>query len=61
MTLEEVGEGVGLDNSTLSRIECGKARTKIATAAKLVKFFDGAITEMEILYPERFSDDAGHS
>lgn len=54
LSLEAVADGVGMNNGTISRIERGLAKASPETAASLVKFFEGAITEMEILYPERF-------
>lgn len=51
--LEEMAAELGMNNGTLSRIERGQGTTP-ETAAKIVKFFGHGITEMEILYPERF-------
>jgi transcriptional regulator with XRE-family HTH domain len=56
-SLEEVAAAIGLHNSTLSRIERG-GETSSKTAADLVAYFGGEITEMEILYPERFAPGA---
>jgi len=38
----------------LSRIENGKQRPSAALAARLAQEFASQITEMQILYPERF-------
>jgi transcriptional regulator with XRE-family HTH domain len=52
-SLEEVAAAIGVHNSTLSRIERG-GETTPKTAADLVAYFGEGITEMEILYPDRF-------
>lgn len=58
-TIVEVSRAVGTDPGNLSRIENGKQRASTELAAKLATHFGGAITEMEILYPERYcADDA---
>ncbi|HBC55970.1 MAG TPA: XRE family transcriptional regulator [Gammaproteobacteria bacterium] len=52
LTLEQVAAEVGLDSSSLSRIErCEQYAGKDA-ATRLAAFFD--LSELEILYPERF-------
>ncbi len=56
-TIVEVCRAVGIDQGNLSRIENGKQRASVEVAEKLVKHFGSAITEMEILYPERFTAD----
>jgi len=62
-TIVEVCRSVGIDPGNLSRIENGKQKPSTEIAEKLAKHFGGEITEMEILYPERFVDpdapDAG--
>jgi putative transcriptional regulator len=52
-SLDEVAAAIGVHNSTLSRIERG-GETTAKVAADLVKFYGQDITEMEILYPDRF-------
>lgn len=54
-TIVEVCRAVGADPGNLSRIENGKQKASTELAEKLVIHFAGAITELEILYPERFS------
>jgi transcriptional regulator with XRE-family HTH domain len=55
LTLLEVAKQTGLDPGGLSRIETGR-QTSLEAAAKLVEFFGpAAISELEILYPARFS------
>ena len=51
LTLPQVGMLVGIDMGQLSRIE-RNGKTSRETAARLAKFF--AITEEQVLYPERF-------
>lgn len=53
-TIVEVCRAVGTDPGNLSRIENGKQKASTDLAEKLAKHFGDAITEMEILYPERF-------
>lgn len=52
----EVAEAVGISRAFLSKIERGQESPSPELAARLVKHFgDGRITEMQILYPERFT------
>jgi putative transcriptional regulator len=53
-SLAEVAEGTFCDRGNLSRIETCKQKPSLDLAAALVNFFNKEITEMEILYPERF-------
>lgn len=55
LTLDDVAAAVEVDISTISRIENGKQVASPALAEKLSKFFGNAVTEIEILYPERFA------
>lgn len=57
-TIVEVCRAVSTDPGNLSRIENGKQRASTELAEKLAKHFGGEITEMEILYPERYADGA---
>lgn len=54
MTLAELADQVGVDHSNLSRIERGLQQASARTAERLVKALGGAVTELEVLYPERF-------
>ena len=56
-TLVEVAASVGTDPGNLSRIERGVQQTSPDLAARLAKHFGYAITEIEILYPERFVEE----
>nr|WP_225777062.1 helix-turn-helix transcriptional regulator [Pseudomonas sp. Marseille-Q3773] len=49
--------GDRVDSGNLSRIERGAQKTSTALAEKLVQVFEGDLTEMHILYPERFAGD----
>lgn len=55
-TIVEVCRAVGTDQGNLSRIENGKQKASTELAEKLSKHFSGDITELQILYPERFTD-----
>lgn len=46
--------GDRLDSGNLSRVERGEQKASPALAEKLAKVFEGDLTEIHILYPERF-------
>lgn len=48
--------GDPIDSGNLSRVERGVQRASASLAEGLSKVFDGEITEIHILYPERFRD-----
>lgn len=54
LTITEVAIATQLDVGNLSRIERGVQVTSLETAEKLSKFFKGKISEMQILYPQRY-------
>lgn len=54
LTIAEVAIATNLDVGNLSRIERGIQVTSLDTAEKLSQYFKGLITEMEILYPQRY-------
>ena len=54
-TIVEVCRAVGTDPGNLSRVENGKQRSSTVLAERLAKHFGSDLTEMEILYPERFA------
>ncbi|WP_272676756.1 helix-turn-helix domain-containing protein [Providencia sp. PROV076] len=56
ITLTEIAKAVSIDTASLSRIERGLQKTSLETAEKLSVFFNGEISEMEILYPERYQN-----
>lgn len=47
-----------VDTGNLSRIERGAQRASTTLAENLCKVFDSEITEIHILYPERFTGAA---
>lgn len=54
LTIAEVSLATQIDVGNLSRIERGRQVTSLETAEKLARFFKGEITEMQILYPQRY-------
>jgi len=61
LTISEVAIATELDVGNLSRIERGIQVTSLETAEKLSKFFKGKITEMQILYPQRYMSAADNA
>ena len=59
-SLELVSEKLNIDASHLSRIERGIQRPSPELAEVLSGFFAGKISEMEILYPERYIHESGY-
>ena len=55
-TQAEVCKAVGIDQSTLSKIEKGTYAPRKETAIALVKFFGPALNELHLFFPERFDD-----
>lgn len=54
LTIVQVAKAVETDPGNLSRIENGKQRASTDLAEKLAKYFDDEVSEIQILYPERF-------
>jgi putative transcriptional regulator len=54
-TLADVALAVGTNTGNLSRIENGKQKASPKLAEKLAKYFGYEITEIQVLYPERFT------
>lgn len=52
--LAQIGDPI--DSGNLSRVERGVQRASAPLAESLSKVFEGDITEIHILYPERFPD-----
>lgn len=50
------GIGCVIDTGNLSRIENGKQQASTSLAEKLCQVFEGELTELHILYPERFTE-----
>lgn len=53
-TLSEVATAIHLDVGNLSRIERGLQVASLDVAERLAVFFKGEISELEILYPQRY-------
>lgn len=54
ISTDDVAKAVGCDKSHYWRIETGQQVPSAALAAKIAAYFEGEITELEILYPERY-------
>lgn len=54
LSLWDVARATDTTAANLSRIERGLAGASRALSARLCEYFAGGITEMEILYPERY-------
>ena len=54
LTIAEVSLATQIDVGNLSRIERGRQVTSLETAEKLARFFKGEVTELQILYPQRY-------
>jgi transcriptional regulator with XRE-family HTH domain len=55
LTIQQVAAAVGIDSGNLSRIERGQQVPSKELTEKLAKYFGGEITELQIIYPERFA------
>lgn len=53
--LTELGDST--DTGNLSRVERGKQRASAQLAENLCKVFEGRLTEIHVLYPERFESE----
>lgn len=53
-SLKRVAREAGIDSGNLSRIERRRARATPEVAERLARYFGGRISELEILYPERY-------
>lgn len=54
LTLKQVADAVAMDPGNLSRVERGEQMPSKELVAALVKFFGNLVTELQIIYPERF-------
>lgn len=61
LTQREVATENGIDPGQYSRIENGKESITPSNAEKLSRFFGGRITELELIYPKRYSVGSGPS
>ena len=60
LSLDAAGEMVGTCGANLSRIERGMARASKRMITELVRLYEGEVTEMEIMYPERYIGGGAH-
>lgn len=56
LTIVQVSTSTGIDPGNLSRIERGCQTPSKGVAEKLAKFFGHEVTEIQILYPERYTE-----
>ncbi|HCE07018.1 MAG TPA: XRE family transcriptional regulator [Oxalobacteraceae bacterium] len=54
LTLKAVADHVSMDQGNLSRVERGEQTPSKELVASLCKFFGHEVTEMQIIYPERY-------
>lgn len=54
VTQMEVSKAIGIDQSTYSKIEAGE-KASADVAAKIAAFFGEPLTEIHVLYPDRFT------
>jgi transcriptional regulator with XRE-family HTH domain len=54
LTLKAVADHVAMDQGNLSRVERGEQTPSKELAESLCKFFGHEVTEMQIIYPERY-------
>lgn len=58
LSLRDVANAVGADDSSISRIETGKQKPSPELAQRIVEYFGSRrLTELHILYPERYRDE----
>ncbi len=57
MTIQEVAALVNCDPGNLSRMERAIQRPSAEVAEKLAELFGPKLTEIQIIYPERFRSD----
>lgn len=56
ITLSYVAKLIDIDPANLSRIERGRQMASLEVVERLVKFYEGQINELQILYPQRYPD-----
>lgn len=56
LTLKAVADAVAADQGNISRIERGEQTPSKELAEALARFFGHEVTEMQIIYPERYRD-----
>lgn len=58
LTISQVAKATNIDVGNLSRIERGVQLTSLENAEKITSFFNGKITEMQVLYPNKYAQVA---
>lgn len=58
ITLIDLGNKVGSNSGNLSRIERFEQTPSLGLAERIAALFAGELTEMHLLYPERYAQDA---
>jgi transcriptional regulator with XRE-family HTH domain len=54
LTLQAVADAVGFDTGNLSRMEQGKQPASRDMAERLAAYFNYEVTELQLIYPERY-------
>ncbi|HAV3453225.1 helix-turn-helix transcriptional regulator [Acinetobacter baumannii] len=54
LTVEQVASGVGCSAPNYWRIESGEQQPRKNLLQAIIRYFDNQVTEMEILFPERY-------
>ncbi|HGN0866932.1 helix-turn-helix transcriptional regulator [Providencia sp. PROV188] len=54
LTISEVANAINCDVGNLSRLERGTQAASLELAERLARFYGDKITEMQILYPQRY-------
>ncbi|MCL2656124.1 MAG: helix-turn-helix domain-containing protein [Betaproteobacteria bacterium] len=54
LTIVQISAETGIDPGNLSRIERGCQTPSTKVAERLAKFFNNEVTELQILFPERY-------
>lgn len=54
LTIVQVANTINCDAGNLSRLERGTQSASLELAEKLARFYKGKISEIQILYPQRF-------
>lgn len=55
LTLKAVALAVSMDQGNLSRVERGEQIPSKSAIEALCRFFGGAVTELQIIFPERYA------
>jgi transcriptional regulator with XRE-family HTH domain len=58
LSLKTVADAVATDPGNLSRVERGEQTPSKELAEALCKYFDYALTEIQVFYPERYASGA---